>query len=387
MKIKQQLRAATGYSVLAYFGITQLWVIYLAQQGLSLVQIGWCESIFHIASFLFEVPSGVLADRFSYRRMLMVSRIAALLSAAMMLVHGNFWWFALSFVLSAWSYNLQSGTLEALIYESLEEVGCAADYARVNSRMNIWIEVAATGGLLIAGTLATRLQWGYALAIGLSLGALVCVVSMTEPKSRQAGLARETTGSIIKTAAQVLRQQPQLFFLMLFDAAIGAVSSGYYYYFQNVMQTRQFATWLIAALLAGSSLFALLAIWLSPRFAAANQRVVLVGLSVLLGLGLLCSLLNASWVLAALYLLNYALGALIAPLFSVYYNALIPKGQRATLLSVASLLYSLVMIGLFPLLGWLIGLLGFGVTFGGLGALILAGAGLLAVGMRARVHA
>ena len=51
VKIKKQLWRAYAYSFLAYCGITQLWVIYLSQLGLSLVQVGLCESIFHVASF------------------------------------------------------------------------------------------------------------------------------------------------------------------------------------------------------------------------------------------------------------------------------------------------------------------------------------------------
>jgi hypothetical protein len=47
----------------------------------------------------------------------------------------------------------------------------------------------------------------------------------------------------------------------------------------------------------------------------------------------------------------------------VYYNDRIPSSQRATLLSVGSLLYSLAMIGLFPLLGWRIDHVGFAQTF------------------------
>lgn len=63
--------------------------------------------------------------------------------------------------------------------------------------------------------------------------------------------------------------------------------------------------------------------------------------------------------------------AMIEPLFSNYYNQLISNGQRATLLSVASMAFSLAMVGSFPLIGWLIQMVGFTVTFGSCGLLTL----------------
>ncbi|WP_235714224.1 MFS transporter [Lactiplantibacillus plantarum] len=70
---RRNLTLSYGYAACAFFGINTLWVIFLQQQGLSLVEIGLCESVFHLTSFLSEVPSGVIADRFGYRRPLWLS--------------------------------------------------------------------------------------------------------------------------------------------------------------------------------------------------------------------------------------------------------------------------------------------------------------------------
>lgn len=364
MKIKKQLWRAYAYSFLAYCGITQLWVIYLSQLGLSLVQVGLCESIFHVASFLCEVPSGVLADRFTYKRMLTLSRIAALISAAMMLWQGGFWWFAISFVVSAWAYNLQSGTLEALVYESLKAEGQEADYPHATSVMNAVIEVSATGGLLLAGSLVHgHLAWSYILAVVLAVLAMFVVSQLDEPATHQPQANHTTIKTIITTAWQVLQQDRGLFALMGFDAIFSALTTGFFYYFQQVMQVRHFPSWLITTALAGASITAIIAIRLAPRLLKHAKQRVLIGLAVMLCATFLLAALNTNTVLVGLYLLNYALSALLPPIFNVYYNDRIPSSQRATLLSVGSLLYSLAMIGLFPLLGWRIDHVGFAQTF------------------------
>lgn len=375
-----QIRRTYAYALLAYCGITQLWVIYLAQRGLSLVEVGLCESIFHVASFLFEVPSGVLADRFTYKQMLTFSRVAAMLSAVIMLAGGSFWWFAASFVVSAWSYNLQSGTLEALVYESLQDAKRGDDYPQITSRLNAFIEVAATGGLLVAGTLTHgHLAAAYWIAIALAIGAIVTVAGLKEPAMHQARERPETIGSITRAAGSALRHDPKLLGLMLCDALLMAVATGYYYYFQNVMQTRHFPGWLITASLAASAVVAVLAIRLAPHLLHFNARKLLVSISAALGVSLLLAGLANSTMLIVVYLLSYALSALLEPVFNVYYNARIPSAQRATLLSVASLLFSLAMIGLFPLLGWCIGAFGFAATFAVLGGVLISGTLLVSI--------
>lgn len=75
----------------SFFGITAFWLLFLSQQGMSLWQIGILESLFHLTSLLSEVPSGVLADRFTYRRNLFLGRFVTIISALFMIFgNGNF---------------------------------------------------------------------------------------------------------------------------------------------------------------------------------------------------------------------------------------------------------------------------------------------------------
>ena len=370
--IKKQLRYAYLYSFFAYCGITQLWVIYLSQMGLSLVQIGLCESIFHISSMLFELPSGVLADRFTYKRMLNLSRVAALISSAMMLWQGGFWWFALSFVISAWSYNLQSGTLEALVFESLKEVDQTSLYAKITSKMNSIIEVTSTGGLIFAGLLTQgHMVWAYWIALVLALLGIFSVFKMKEPKNHQDYEQTNTIVSIIKNAGSLVKNDRNLLSLMLFDGVIQTLISTYYYYFQNEMVVHNFPGWLVTLCLAGSALAAVIAISISPRLLKLPQRSLLLGLTTLLAVSLLAAFNGQKVVLGIIFFITYGITALIPPVFNVYYNEKIPSEQRATLLSVASLIFSVTMVVMFPLMGWVVSKISFSVAFGFLGIIVL----------------
>ena len=62
--IKRQINKLYTLTTVSYFRIAGAsWVALLALRGFSLLQIGILESIFHIASSCFEIPSGVVAGK------------------------------------------------------------------------------------------------------------------------------------------------------------------------------------------------------------------------------------------------------------------------------------------------------------------------------------
>jgi len=74
-------------------------------------------------------------------------------------------------------------------------------------------------------------------------------------------------------------------------------------------------------------------------------------------------------------------GGVIETRLSAWYNAQLPSGQRATVLSIESWLFSCLMIVLFPLAGWLAGTAGWGALYAVCGA-VGAATALAAVVLR-----
>ncbi|EHO50182.1 MFS transporter [Lentilactobacillus kisonensis] len=390
MKTKYPANIAKGYtySFLSWFGITGLWVMYLQTKGLNLVEVGLCESIFHVASFIFEVPSGIIADRFSYRFGLFWGRVAAIASALIILLSHHFWLFALGFVLSALSYNLQSGTIDALLYDSLITDKLTVKYPQVTSNIDVVIEFAQTGGVVIAGFLVHwHFELTYVIAIFTSIFGIITVLLFKEPQVGKSTnpIDKQTISVIVKTAYQVFKRNQQLRNLMLFDAFFAGVCTTYFYYFQSFMETTHFSGWMISALMVLSALINIIGIRLTPRIQRQfSKQTLILLLSCSLAIVLILSWITWTPLLIALFLASQLLGSLITPIFSNYYNTMIASEQRATLLSVASILFSFVMIGMFPFMGWLVQRSGFSVAFGSIGLVII---GILIVMQRTfRVH-
>lgn len=59
------------------------WVALLAARGFSTVEIGFAESVFHVASMIFEIPSGALADVIGRKKVMILSNIMCIVC------HGN----------------------------------------------------------------------------------------------------------------------------------------------------------------------------------------------------------------------------------------------------------------------------------------------------------
>ena len=70
-----------------------------------------------------------------------------------MLFCNSFLGFAIAFVISAISYNLNSGSEEALVYDSLKVIGEEEKYLKINGNLNFIIEVAQGIAVLVGGIL------------------------------------------------------------------------------------------------------------------------------------------------------------------------------------------------------------------------------------------
>ena len=113
-----------------------IWVLLLALRGFSLVEIGAAEGLFHVVSLCCELPSGLLADVMGRKRTLVASFAMFLISALLMAGSSGFGGACLSLAVSAVGYNLQSGTREAITYESMLQAGREAEYLKFSSLQN-----------------------------------------------------------------------------------------------------------------------------------------------------------------------------------------------------------------------------------------------------------
>jgi len=380
---KRNISLLAGLEFTSYFGITSFWILFFIQNGLSLLQIGLLESIFHGTSLLCEIPSGMLADRFSYKTNLYLARLSNIGSSILILfAQGNFWIYAIAMMVNAWSYNFDSGTSTAFLFDSAVEAGQKDRYLQISSFLSGVAEVTRTLGTVVAGFfIHGALAWTYYIAIGLSLLSILLIFLMKEPESKSDERNHLTLKRILEVVKQEWQDKPVLFYWMLTYQLVGTIMCMFYFYYQQKIS--DLASWQVSLIMLIGSGFNLLAVYLASQIGKKwNSNQVFPILVALTGLALLLVGVKTPFSYLSVYLLTNALYAVYQP---IYYNdlqAYLPSSVRATMLSINSMMFSLSMIVIFPLTGWFIDSCGFVAVFIVLGLLTLFSFPILMIGLR-----
>ena len=379
---KRNISLLAGLEFTSYFGITSFWILFFIQNGLSLLQIGLLESIFHGTSLLCEIPSGMLADRFSYKTNLYLARLSSIGSSILILFgQGNFWIYAIAMMVNAWSYNFDSGTSTAFLFDSAVEAGQKDRYLQISSFLSGVAEVTRTLGTVVAGFfIHGALAWTYYIAIGLSLLSILLIFLMKEPESKSDERNHLTLKRILEVVKQEWQEKPVLFYWMLTYQLVGTIMCMFYFYYQQKIS--DLASWQVSLIMLIGSGFNLLAVYLASQIGKKwNSNQVFPILVALTGLVLLLVGVKTPFAYLCVYLLTNALYAVYQP---IYYNdlqAYLPSSVRATMLSINSMMFSLSMIVIFPLTGWLIDTCGFVAVFLVLGLITFLSFPLLLIGL------
>lgn len=345
------------FSFLKNFDISSaVWVLYMGYRGLPLWQIGIVEGIFHIASFLFEVPSGALADLFGRKRVMIAGRICYALAAVIQIFSTNIYGFSIAFIICALSYNLNSGSEEALLYDSLKAVGKEGKYMSVYSRLDVVMQVAAGIATVAGGILAQKsYQLCYLVIVLVAVLSVLPAMWLEEPPRTEArqGKKQEKTGlkEHFTVTYQVIRDNPGILNILLYFPVVAAFSTALYFYGQQYYAEAGFDRIAISFIMLGNVAASCIGALYSEKLLHLFGNKTKYLASVCMGLAVLCVSRYHIWLsIPAFWLVGFC-DAVLLPIESGSLNKLIPSGQRATIISVSSMFFSMAMICIFPLVG------------------------------------
>jgi MFS family permease len=330
-------------------------VLYQHQRGLNFTQMFLMESIISATVWLFDVPTGAWADRFGYRRLMILGRTLNVLGFVLFIFSYGFWLFALSNAIAGLSIACISGCESALVYSSLPE----ADRPHVATSAFVLLSTASNIGLF-AGSLTGSFIGAYSPTVAVTVSivpAALSLLAVLRLHSHAKSLAHTSSTygvlRLLRATLYTLRTRPMLVGLSFFDAAAFALINAVFWYNQPYF------------LRVGIAI-----LWFGPLMATAMGAKILVvlrlpairlRLGVRLTLALSCAIPGIAYLLLAFShtaILTALLVALIviisswrAPIVQVELNRLIPDESRATTLSSLSFLGALAGITLNPLIG------------------------------------
>lgn len=356
----KQIKRLYASSILGQLSLTGAWVAILASRGYSLVEIGIAETIFHIVSLIFEIPSGVLADVIGRKKMLIVSTIMNILGSVVMIFSMNFPMICISIGLHALCYNFSSGSGDALAYDSLLLDKRQDEYARYESNQLIIYRICEGLSTMCAGL---ALLIGYKLAYASSLVTctiqIIILLSLSEVGGNEERKNSNLFGSIKKELIKCmldsiafLKDAKKAMLLMFSNSLVGAIDTLLLFFLQaKLLDTGMSDIW-IGITLFIMQLGGILGSKASLKFSKIRYYLNFIMTIFLVTLGVVLEHSGLALVMA----LGGFLAAFGDDLLQVRTNTKLqesfPSEQRATLISIESFTFSVIMIVLSPLAGW-----------------------------------
>ncbi len=323
---------------------------------LSFVQIFGLQTWFMLVSFLMEVPTGAVADRFG--RKVSVA-LGGFLVAAASILYGSFPHvavFVAAEALFAVAIALISGADEALAYDSLLACGREAEASRVMSRLEAAKLAGILAGALLGAVVASRwgVRWPMLLqSVPMALSGVIAL-SLAEPPRGRGQAERGSYRRLLSGGLHHFRSAPELRALALDQVACATVAWLVIWLYQ--LQLGRVGVPLAAFGVVHAAM-GLGQILLLSRIASVERAVGgkarLARLTALVPALAMLGLAATTHVAASIVLIVAAAAAGLGrpPLFSGPINRLIPSERRATVLSAVSAARTLGVGLVYPAVG------------------------------------
>jgi len=359
--------------------------IFLLGAGLSLMQTFLANAIFTGSMALFEVPTGIVADtrgrRMSFLLSVSLLTVGTLGYVAVGQFGGGMTGIVVASVVLGLGYTFYSGAVEAWLVDALRATGSTGPVDRVLARGSAISSMAMLVGSVSGGFLAAiHLSVPYLVRSVLLVSAFVIGFRTMHDTGFMVRAVR--WGDVPKEMARVGRdslkfgwREPHARMAIFAGAMPYIVIAWAYYawqpYFLQLLGKSDVR--ILGVVAAAVSLSMAAGSWLVERLTkiCGHRTTLLLGASVVfvvstIGVGLA----NTFWIAAGLYLVSNVASSAFTPVCQAYLHSVIPSEQRATVLSLNSLVASAGSMGGQAGLGWLAATrsLGMGYVAGGIAA-------------------
>lgn len=312
----------------------------------SLQQVLQLSSVYYLSVFLLEVPSGYFSDRVGRRTTLLLAAFFTAIAHGLFLFGDGFIVFAAGQAMLAAGIAFQSGTDTALHYDSLAQIGRAAEYERREARAEKYGLLALSFGCLGGGLLGSiDLHYAYMLSLVGSIAAFLISWQFSEPLP----LHDSKTGSFLSVLASCVGRlrHPVLawiFAVMVVMYALEHIPFEFYQPYIRLLDFNNFfsranSSAMVSGLVIAISMFGgAIGAGLSLRIRNSIGLIGLIGLAALIQLSIVSAMGLVLHVaaLSMIFARNFPMAMIHAPVHAAI-APLIASSQRATYLSMQGL--------------------------------------------------
>jgi MFS family permease len=343
---------------------TTIFTLFLLSHSVSLQQIIISQILYSVASFLGEIPSGMLSDRFGHKRVALIGYGMLVIAPLMLLLAPSAATLFIGQFINGIAGATLSGSVEALYYDSYHAEGRPRkDFAKFFSRFSSlpvlgFIISSAVGGVLLQ-LLGDR-SFKVILALDLISSIIVVLLTTTLSHTRQNTDIGETNPiKQMKGSWNIIKSDKTLFSLAVF----ALLSLNGEYFLRQTYQPYFAAAGVLPVfmgivLAVGAALNFLVVRYSYKLEKYLNLEHILLLHTLLQGaLFLAMGLIGVPAGLVVVFMLLFSMFNAQNPVVSDYVNSRISSGQRATVLSTISFIRQLgqttIRLGYVLLIGML----------------------------------
>lgn len=353
-----------------------LFVLYLLQLGITQGEIGLLQSFLFFSSVALEIPSGLLADRYGRKFSLAIGFLGLFTSGIGFLLFSSFVPFAIIFCLFGASIAMSSGSDRALLYDNLLAENRTEDYPKILSRARAIGAVSLGLSMLLGGVLQDTWSWNSVyifFALSKLIGALVVTfipekkLPPISPNAKKKGSASDkNTDGVFTLLIDFFRSKKGAFLIPLFIGyALFELSTiPLFIYGQPFFATQGLEVPIIAGIYAGveaiSAAMFMAAGFICSRFSlgaiafTTTAAVTFLLFILSLNVGIITSI--------ASFLLIMSLPSIYETSYETYIHDNVESRIRASCLSVANLVNSVIIGISYTIFGGLLDVYGFSST-------------------------
>jgi MFS family permease len=356
-RIKSNIWKYYIFSFLTEFTIFLPFIVYYFQElGFSLGQIALLQSISAVTVFIFEIPSGYIADKIGRKNSLIISVILQLAGVIILYASQNYAMLIIAHIFNGLAWAFVSGADSALIYDSLIFLKREGEYKKISGKANFFGEIAiiisAILGSLIVG-------FGIKQTILLTIFGYTILVFVTfsfaEPPRDTA--KKHTLHLEISNLFAVIKKSlhnKKLLGLFLYSFILLGVSSTIFVIYQPYFRATTLPLQYYGYIFAAFSIFAAIAALNAHRI---EKKIGAYWSLLLMPLFLAGALIGGSlafmWAGFMFFFLRELVRGYVYPVLGDYTNKIINSRERATVLSIGSMFARLGFIIILTIFGFL----------------------------------
>jgi MFS family permease len=376
--VRRTYYVLTAGNALAASLIWGINTIFLLDAGLSNFEAFAANAYFTAGMVLFEIPTGVVADRWGRRASFLCGTLTLAATTALYVLlwqlQSSFVWWAIVSVLLGLGFTFFSGATEAWLVDALTATSFDGQLEGVFSRGQVIMGAMTLSGSVAGGFIAQLTNLGVpylvrtAILIAMFALALIMMHDLGFTPTRGDRPVAEVK-KIVHSSVEYGLKVPAVRAIMLAGMFIGGIEIYVYYALQPHLlnlwgdQTAYGIAGLAAAVIAGAQMIGgLMTPWIRRAFRRRTSALLVLAA---LGVAMLAliGLVQNFWVVVVLITLWELMSYAGLPIREAYLNGMIPSQQRATILSFDSLINSAGGIVAQPLLGKSADIWGYRVSF------------------------